>query len=86
VAHGPGGGAGGRGGRGGGGEGNCTFLISCKSNQLRVAVTLSYILHRYAYYSLLGRVDKPNPDPDGCKDDEGCEALDEFVVASCDAS
>ena len=33
----------------------------------------------------LGRVDKPNPDPDGCKDDEGCEALDEFVVASCDA-
>src|SRR6202011_888130 len=28
---------------------------------------------------VLGRVDKPNPDPDGCKNDKGREALDEFV-------
>jgi hypothetical protein len=33
----------------------------------------------------LGCVDKPNPDPDGRKNDKGREALDEFVVASCDA-
>ena len=31
----------------------------------------------------LGRADKPNPDPDGCKNDKGREALDEFVVAGC---
>jgi hypothetical protein len=31
-------------------------------------------------------VDKPNPDPDGCKNDKGREALDEFIVASCDPS
>jgi hypothetical protein len=34
---------------------------------------------------MLGCVDKPNPDPDGRKNDKGREALDEFVVASCDA-
>jgi hypothetical protein len=32
----------------------------------------------------LGRSDKPNPDPDGCND-KGREALDEFVVAGCNA-
>ena len=34
----------------------------------------------------LGPVDKPNPDPNGCKDDKGREALNEFIVAGCDAS
>ena len=33
----------------------------------------------------LGPVDKPNPDPNGCKDDKGREALKEFIVARCDA-
>jgi hypothetical protein len=32
-----------------------------------------------------GPVDKPNPDPNGCKDDKGREALKEFIVARCDA-
>jgi len=36
--------------------------------------------------SELGPVDKPNPDPNGCKDDKGREALNEFIVAGCDAS
>lgn len=34
----------------------------------------------------LGRVDKPNPDPDGCQNNKGREALDEFAVAGRDAS
>ena len=36
--------------------------------------------------AVLGRVDKPNPDSNGCQDDEGREAFDEFVVAGGDPS
>ena len=32
----------------------------------------------------LGRVDKLKPTADACKEHEGHEALDEFVVAGCD--
>jgi hypothetical protein len=38
---------------------------------------------RMAAMEGLGPVDKPNPDPNGCKDDKGREALKEFIVARC---
>ena len=52
----------------------------------RPAETPLYGLRKPVQQKLLGPVDKPNPDPNGCKDDKGHEALNEFIVAGCDAS
>ena len=53
---------------------------------LREALNVKSVSLTHSESLELGRVDKPNPDSNGCKNDEGCEALDEFVVTGRDPS